>query len=476
MTVKTPLVRPVTEADRTFLSDESRLTGSAQSISFPKNEADILSVLEALDADRTPVTIQGGKTGISGGAVPLGGHILNLGRMNRVKSFCTTRGGRHLLRVESGLTLFDLTRAVARLKTPTALFWPPAPSETGATIGGVIANAAGGLCARHYGEAEAHVEALRVMNADGFVQELVRSGEDGFDTLMAACIGGEGMYGVVTELTLRLLPKPASTWGIAFFFEDRGDGLAFARAANGIAPPADADVAAVESLDRATIDGIAAHKDHLSAIRAVPDVASRADLLVYVEIHGDSEAAVEAVAENLMDLAVARHSDVDASWAFSGEMEMRPMHRFLHAAIETALLDLESVRREHPAVVRLGIDFMLGSNDPAAFVENLEKGLKQHGLIGNFLGHIGRGRLHLNMRPRDEKEYGNGCGLLEQWAENCPALTAGAVKAYGVGKLNKHLFRRAASPEQVDRLVRLKQHLDPGRRWNPGNMIDRPFE
>lgn len=474
--MKTPLIRPLTDAERTFLSDESKLTGSAQSISFPENEAEIRTVLEALAVDRVPITVQGAKTGISGGAVPRGGHVLNLGRMNRVKSFCTSSDGRPLLRVESGLTLSDLTRAVARLKSPTALFWPAAPSETGATVGGVVANAANGICAGVYGAPGSHIEALRVMDADGTAREFTRTDADGADTLMAACIGGEGMYGVVTELTLRLLPKPASTWGIAFFFEDRGDGLAFARAANEIAPPADADVAAVESLDRATIDGIAAHKDHLSAIRAVPDVASRADLLVYVEIHGDREAAVEAVAENLMDLAVARHSDVDASWAFSGEMEMRPMHRFLHAAIETALLDLESVRREHPSIIRLGVDFALGSKDPAAMVENLEKGLHRHGLVGNFLGHIGRGRLHLNLRPQDEKAYARGREMLEQWADEGTALTAASVKAYGVGKLNKHLFRRAASPEQVGRLVRLKQHLDPGRRWNPGNMIDRPFE
>ena len=70
-----------------YLIDESKYSGFAESISFPKSEQEIKEILETLRKNQIPVTIQGGKTGIVGGAVPQGGHIMNLSQMNRVKEF-----------------------------------------------------------------------------------------------------------------------------------------------------------------------------------------------------------------------------------------------------------------------------------------------------------------------------------------------------------------------------------------------------
>ena len=83
--MKQELIHPMDETFQDYLIDESKMTGSAESISFPQSEAEIAQILRVMRENGTPVTIQGGKTGVVGSAVPLGGHIMNLSRMKKVK-------------------------------------------------------------------------------------------------------------------------------------------------------------------------------------------------------------------------------------------------------------------------------------------------------------------------------------------------------------------------------------------------------
>ena len=111
-----------------YLKDESKMRGAADSISFPESEAEIGKILQMMRENRMPVTIQGGKTGVVGSAVPSRGHIMNLSHMNKVKSFFIAEEGVAFLTVEPGITLIELQKAIGRLETPRTLFWPPDPS------------------------------------------------------------------------------------------------------------------------------------------------------------------------------------------------------------------------------------------------------------------------------------------------------------------------------------------------------------
>ena len=128
------LIHPMRESFHDYLKDESKMMGAAESISFPESEAEIEKVLQLMRESRTPVTIQGGKTGVVGGAVPLRGHIMNLSHMKQVKSFSLGQDGSALLTVEPGVTLEDLRKVIQRLEAPEGFFWPPDPSELTATL------------------------------------------------------------------------------------------------------------------------------------------------------------------------------------------------------------------------------------------------------------------------------------------------------------------------------------------------------
>ncbi len=189
--VKDIVAYPVEPDYVEYLRDESRLQGEAEAISFPGNEQEVRQVLAGLSASATPVTVQGARTGISGGAVPFEGHILNLSRMDRVLGL-RLDGDRFLLRVQPGVLLEKINEALHKkefvseywdrnskealeaFQQANAYFFPPDPTETTASIGGMAANNASGACSFFYGQTRQHIEGLRVVLADGSAAALRR--------------------------------------------------------------------------------------------------------------------------------------------------------------------------------------------------------------------------------------------------------------------------------------------------------------
>jgi D-lactate dehydrogenase (cytochrome) len=255
-----------------YLKDESKMRGEADSISFPESEAEIGKILQVMRENRMPVTIQGGKTGVVGSAVPSRGHIM-ISHMNKVKSFFIGEEGEAFLKVEPGLTLKELRKAMDHLAAPKAFFWPPDPSESTATVGGIASTDAKGICFHLYGNSASYIAGIRVMNAEGSIRDLKRGlgaividGES--KDLLNVYLGGEGMYGVITELTLRLIQKPREIWGIGFFFEDREDGMSFSDQLKATSFEVQgAKIAATEYLDDTIINALEMHKTKLTRLK-----------------------------------------------------------------------------------------------------------------------------------------------------------------------------------------------------------------
>ncbi|MCG8640631.1 MAG: FAD-binding oxidoreductase, partial [Desulfobacterales bacterium] len=149
----TGLIRPLDDRYLDFLTDESGLTGRAESISFPVDENQIQQIVTRLSKQRIPITIQGSRTGICGGCVPTGGHILNLSRMNRISDKIEQKPDHSTLLVEPGVTL----SALQTYLSGTGLFWPVDPTETSATLGGIAANHSKGPGSHFYGPVSRYI-------------------------------------------------------------------------------------------------------------------------------------------------------------------------------------------------------------------------------------------------------------------------------------------------------------------------------
>src|SRR5438034_9962535 len=174
---------------------------------FARSTSDVSKLLQFASREKVPVTARGGGFGYVGGCVPArGGVALSLMGMNRIKEISFADA---VAIVQPGVFTADL-KAAARAQK---LFYPPDPaSMKDCTIGGNVATKAGGSRCLKYGVTRNYVIGLEVVLANG---EILRTGgrvhknKTGFD-LIGLFVGSEGMLGVVTEITLRLLPLPPS--------------------------------------------------------------------------------------------------------------------------------------------------------------------------------------------------------------------------------------------------------------------------
>ncbi len=172
---------------------------------LPENEAQVVAVLQACKAFNIPIVARGAGTGLSGGAMPhRQGILLGLSKLNRIHAIDPSTA---TAVVGPGVRNLAISEAAA----PLGLYYAPDPSsQIACTIGGNVAENSGGVHCLKYGLTVHNVLRVRVVTIDGEIVELGSEAPDspGLD-LLAAFIGSEGMLGLVTEVTVKLIPKPA---------------------------------------------------------------------------------------------------------------------------------------------------------------------------------------------------------------------------------------------------------------------------
>ncbi|HEX8853760.1 MAG TPA: FAD-binding protein, partial [Pyrinomonadaceae bacterium] len=199
-----------------YASDAVKEKFPPEAVVLPETAEQISQIMRLANERRFPVTARGGGVGYTGGAVPVeGGIVVGTDRMNRIREidadnlYCVT---------EPGVTTYELQQAVEA----QGLFYPPDPaSYKNSFIGGNIAENAGGIRSAKYGVTKHYVLGLEVVLPTG---EIIETGGRtsknvvGFDLTGLLC-GSEGMLGIITEATLRLLPLPEATRTVRATFE-----------------------------------------------------------------------------------------------------------------------------------------------------------------------------------------------------------------------------------------------------------------
>lgn len=471
-----PLVFPMSEKYEEFLVDESKYSGHAQSISFPENAEEICAIIKVMKEKETPITIQGGKTGITGGAVADQGHIMNLSKMNKVKDSTMLPDGTGRIVVEPGINLIDLRKEIASRFRKEKLFWPPDPTETSATVGGIAATNAQGVTRLLYGSGSQYIENITIIDANGNLTVLQR-GEQCRRSLgdpveaLDMVIGKEGITGIIGELTLKLIKKPESVWGITFFFEDIESACMFVEQLKAEMPAKEqAKIAAVEFMDANTIELIQMRKPTMTKIKELPDVNDNVAALIYMELHGREE-EIEEIAEVLMEMAVACNSNPEEAWAVSGESEIERMHAFRHGAAETANLFVEEARREDVSITKLGTDMSLSECTFTEVMNCIQKDLLEAELKGCVFGHALENHLHVNILSQNSRDYKKGIEVIQNWARKVEMKGGKVIGEHGIGKLKQVILGEFILTEYVDQCKELKQQMDPAFLFNQGNIF-----
>ncbi|HET9107855.1 MAG TPA: FAD-linked oxidase C-terminal domain-containing protein [Steroidobacteraceae bacterium] len=217
-------------------------------VALPADEAQVVAVLRLCNEAQVPVVARGAGTGLSGGATPRADAVLlSLARLNRIVGIDALA---RTARVQPGVRNLAISEAAA----PHGLYYAPDPSsQIACTIGGNVAENSGGVHCLKYGLTVHNLLALRVVTLEGEVLQIGSAAPDspGYD-LLALLTGSEGLLGVVTEVTVRLIPKPQCARVVLAVFDDMtkaGRAVADVIAA-GIIP------AGLEMMDRAAIAAV----------------------------------------------------------------------------------------------------------------------------------------------------------------------------------------------------------------------------
>ncbi len=518
-----------------YLTDESRLRGAAARLFFPRAEEEVAAVLAAAVTAGEPVTISGGRTGITGGAVPAGGWLMSLERLNRILALREEPGGGGFrLRCQSGVTLETVQAALARrqfadapgwdgesraalerLRVGGAWWFPPDPTERSATLGGMVACNASGARTLHYGPTRGYVVRLRALLAGGGALDLERGAaaaapDGGFGLvlpdgtvrqgrippypvpavknaagyysrpgmdLLDLLIGSEGTLAVATEMDLRLVAAPDLVLGVIGFFGGEADVLRFVRAARGDALPSagfpvlPVRPLALEYFDGRALDLLRDQKARQGPAGTIPALPESARAALYVELPV-GEADLEPAAESLLALLEACGSRPDTAWTATTPEETERLKAFRHAVPETINQRIGERAQRVPGLTKLGTDFAVPDGALAPMMEAYRNALDAAGLEYAIFGHIGNNHVHANILPRDLDEVARGKALYLDLARRALAWGGTVSAEHGIGKLKKPLLAEMFGAEGLAAMRAVKRVFDPDGRLNPGTMFD----
>ena len=201
-----------------YSHDEMPIYGTKmpEAVCFPGNTEEVAAIMKLCNENKIPVTVRGAGTGLVGGSTPLqGGVVLCTMHMNEILEYDMNN---LFVRVQPGVRLCDL--AADALEHD--LMYPPDPGEKTGSLGGNVSTNAGGMRAVKYGTTRDYVLAMTVVLPTGEIMEIGRAGSktsSGY-SLLHLMIGSEGTLGVITELTLKLIPVPKEDISFILPFED----------------------------------------------------------------------------------------------------------------------------------------------------------------------------------------------------------------------------------------------------------------
>ncbi len=414
---------------------------------LPRSEAEVAAAVRCCAREHVPFVARGAGTGLSGGAVPVdGGVVISLQRLNSVLE--VDPANRRAV-VQPGVTNLEISKVAA----PYGLYYAPDPSsQQVCTIGGNVAENSGGAHCLKYGFTVHHVQAARVVLADGTVTRLGGDSpqQAGYD-LLGAFIGSEGTLGVVTEITVRLSPKPAAVQTLVADFgtvEQASETVSEIIGA-GIVP------AAIEMMDALTIEAAEA------AVGAGYTLEAAAALIV--ELDGPETNVATEFAE-VKDIC-AKHGTTKLRVADT-DGERARIWRGRKAAFA--------------AMGRISSDYFV--QDGVVPRTRLADALSRIAALGREAGlrvanvfHAGDGNLHpLVCYCEADGEHEAAEHLASEIAELCVELGGSLSGEHGIGTDKACSMPRQFTEDDFATMRRLRAAFDPEGLANPGKVLPTP--
>ncbi|MDP3029510.1 MAG: FAD-linked oxidase C-terminal domain-containing protein [Deltaproteobacteria bacterium] len=429
-----------------YAYDATNLFYLPDAVAIPGTAEEIDAIMQLANQEKFPVTPRGAGTGMTGGALAVnGGLVLALTRLNRILEIDTEN---LIAIVEPGVITGDLQGKVEKV----GLFYPPDPSSLKfSTMGGNVAECAGGARAVKYGVTKDYIIGLEVILPTGGIISTgvrTRKGVVGYD-LTKLFVGSEGTLGIITKIILKLLPLPEARKTLLAIF-DRLDtamqtvsGIISAR----IIP------AALEFMDQTAISCV---EDYLP-----PGLPREAGALLLIEVDGRKE-AVESEANKVFQLC-RKFGAIDIRTA--GDESEASLLWQARRAVSPALFKL----RPH----KISEDIVVPRSHIAEMVSRAKAIGTENDLIVLCFGHAGDGNIHINIMidREDRAEVNRAQRAREQIFRTAVELGGTLSGEHGIGITKSPFLGLELNPLAVETMKKIKTALDPNNILNPGKVF-----
>ena len=408
----------------------------------PGDTTDVSNTLKIANQYEVPIYARGAGSGLTGGAVPLkGGIVFDLKNMNRIIEICPED---FVATVEPGVVTKQLQDEVAKFD----LFYPPDPSSAAfSTIGGNVAECAGGITGLKYGVTRDYILALEIVLPDGSV--INTGGKTGYD-LTRLFTGSEGTLGIFTKITVKLIPKPEKIRTLAAHFRNKDDAIDAADRIidNNILPRT------LEFLDQMTINALRGHTG--------TDMGEDVKALLLIDLDGTEESinyempVVENACKecNGFRIKVAETAqEREAIWA-------------ARRSISPALYNIASHK--------INEDICVPRSKIKEILQRVDRIKEDHPIyIANF-GHIGDGNIHVNIMYNDDPGQKELAEIIVNKVMKEVVGLGGSISGeHGIGNKKSQFMGLEIPPHEYEIMKRFKSFFDPKGIMNPGKMFIR---
>ncbi|WP_200762658.1 glycolate oxidase subunit GlcD [Nitrosophilus alvini] len=427
--------------------DATREHYEPDAVLFPRDENDVSKILKYCNEHKIPVVPRGAGSGFTGGALPKeGGIVLAVEKyMNKILEIDMEN---MVARVQPGVINKDLQRAVEDV----GLFYPPDPaSQEYSTIGGNVAENAGGMRAAKYGITKDYVMALRAVLPNG---DIIRAGKKtikdvaGYN-ITGILVGSEGTLAVITEITLKLISKPKLTKTVMGIFPsvDAAMQAVYKSLAGGANP------VAMEFLDNLTIKAV---EEKYS--KGLP---TDAGAILISDIDGNVEEEIDYQIK-LLEKFFTQNGCLD----------------FKIAKDEKEAADIWFARRNASQSItiygskKINEDITVPRSKLPELLKEIEKVGKKYGLKIPCFGHTGDGNVHTNVMvdKDDPQEVKKGYEAIEEIFKITVKLGGTLSGEHGIGLSKAPYMKIAFSEEELNLFRQIKKAFDPNNILNPGKM------
>ena len=479
-----------------YQKDASNFKGNCEQVFIPTTKDDLKKAISLCYKKDTPFTIAGARTGLGGGSVALEGAVISTEKLTNTIRIDTEK---KLAYVQAGVLHIDIDDELNHL----GLFFPPNPTEKNSSIGGNISTNASGSRTFKYGTTRDYVESLVVILSNGDEVHLHRgefvsqsdtisftslSGEkyfvpkpkykipkvkhsagyfsaEKFDAI-DLFIGSEGTLGVVSDVVLRIIPRPENVFAAIIFFDNIDNLFDFLDIArdkskdsfkNSIEDLNDISARLIEFFDDQSLDLLREKNSQ------IPEQAKAA---IWIEQEYSSN-NLDILLDKWYNLISEYTTLSDSTWMAMSESEKRAFSEFRHL-LPLTVVDILSRNNMR----KFGTDIAVPSKYTKDIYNFLRNEIENSGLQNAMWGHIGNAHFHANVMAKDDSELHKAHTFFDNCMTEAIRLGGTISGEHGIGKLKKKYLLQMFGKDGIEQMIAIKKTLDPKNLLCKGNVFD----